>query len=80
MAERKVIPSKQLLYASTIQTLEDISKTEACQNKYVHCAFPFDDFTTCRQPLEDNLKKLGVLGLMWHGIIRVDFQKDLTSV
>lgn len=73
MTERKAIPSGELLYASSIQTLEDISKTEACENKYVHCTFPKEDFYKCRHPLENNLKKLGVRALMWGGVVCVKF-------
>lgn len=74
----KIIPkSEHLLYASSISSLEDISKTEACFNKYIHCTFPFNEFEKERFPLERNLEKMGVLGLLWRGELKVSLNKPV---
>ena len=61
-------PDENILYASCYSTLDDISKTEACKGKTVHCAFGYNTYMEMQQPLERNLIKQGVKGLYFHEV------------
>ena len=67
------VPNNQILYASCLVTLEDIAKTEACKNKFIHCAFSYKDYEQLRNPVERELKKMGVAALWFQkvGLIKL---------
>ncbi|AIW17488.1 hypothetical protein VITU102760_24840 [Vibrio tubiashii] len=73
----QIIPkSEHLMYASTIESLEDIAKTDACKNKYIHCTFPYEQYEE-RTSLGRNLENLGVVGLLWGGQLKVSLNKPV---